>query len=130
MGFDPDNNVLWSIWAKAVGRTDEQHIGNVMLADINWIDRKAEFSCIFGEKQYWGKGYATEAIQILFDHGFDKLNLNKIWLGTPLANTAMIKIAEKLGMIREGIFTEEMFLYGVWHSVARYGLTKYQRSKL
>lgn len=124
--IDPSNNVLWEVTAKIAKVSEYSYkaekiiIGRVMLANINWINRSAEFSCIFGEPYHWRNGYATEAIRILFTHGFNKLNLHKIWLGT--CNPAMVKVAEKLGMSREGVFASEVFIKGKWLDVYRYGI--------
>ena len=117
--IDPEKQIIWAVSMKTnAGVSPARHIGNIML-DINWIDRKAEFSCIFG-KEHWGKGYATKAIRQLFDHGFNKLNLNKIWLGTPETNKAMVKIAENLGMQKEGKLIHDMYLEGHYVNVIRY----------
>ena len=133
--IDPEKQIIWAVCAElqqwvshapvsaGMEPAGHKHIGNVML-EIDWINRSAEFSCIFGEKKYWGKGYATKAIRQLFEHGFDKLNLHKIWLGTPVTNGAMAHIAENLGMIEEGMLTDQMFLEGEYVDVARFGILR------
>ena len=135
--IDPEKQIIWAVCAElqqwvshapvsaGMEPAGHKHIGNVML-EIDWINRSAEFSCIFGEKEYWGKEYATKAAMAAFEHGFNKLNLHKIWLGTPETNIAMIKIAKKLGMYEEGLLVDQMFLEGEYVDVLRYGLTKYQ----
>ena len=39
------------------------HIGNIKLGPINFIHKYAEISYFIGEKELWGKGYATLAIK-------------------------------------------------------------------
>lgn len=120
-------NSIWPptqlIWAVISLETDE-HIGNVTLKSINWINHSAEFSCVFGEKKYWGKGYATEALSLLIDHGFNKLNLHRIWTGTAATNIGMIRVAKKLGMIKEGAFREATFLQGRYVDILTFGLLR------
>jgi len=123
--INPENNILWAV-SLCGSRT---HIGNIMLANINWIDRNAEFSCIFGEKKYWGKGYATEAAEVLFKHGFEKLNLHKIWLGTAAVNGGMIKVADNLGMEQEGFLKEHLFLEGQYVNCVMLGITRLMWNK-
>src|SRR5262245_32312971 len=50
-----DAVVLAVIWT-ATG----QHIGNVSLQRIGWIDRTAELAILMGDREYWNKGVATE----------------------------------------------------------------------
>jgi RimJ/RimL family protein N-acetyltransferase len=98
------------------------HIGNVSLQNIHRIYRSAEFACVFGEKDYWGKGYGTEAAKMIFNHGFNRLNLHRIFTGTSSTNIGMQKIAKKLGMIHEGTFKEAMFLNGEYVDIYEYGI--------
>ncbi len=100
------------------------HIGNIALQNISQIDRCAEFAGIIGNKNYWNKGISTEAIRLLFEHGFNKLNLNRIWLGTAETNIGMKTIAIKLGMKFEGKLRDHVFLEGKYQSVIQYGILK------
>ena len=45
-------------------------LGSISLKDINWINRSAELGIFIGDKEFRGKGYGTEAIQLLLDYGF------------------------------------------------------------
>ena len=114
-------------YRKAIGKKIPPsyiHIGNVALQNINWVDRTAEFAGIIGEKDYWNKGIGTEAARLLFKHGFSKLNLNKIWLGTAASNLGMISVAGKLGMTIEGRLKDHVFLNGRYEGVIRFGILK------
>ncbi|MBS1620043.1 MAG: GNAT family N-acetyltransferase [Bacteroidetes bacterium] len=99
-----------------------KHIGNISLQNINWIDRNAEIAFLLGEKDYWGKGVMPEAGQLLMRHGFETLNLHRIYCGTSSANTGMQKLAEKLGMNREGVRKEALFKDGVYQDIIEYGI--------
>jgi [ribosomal protein S5]-alanine N-acetyltransferase len=124
---DPKGNILWSVWKITPARPSLA--GSVMLQDISWLNRSAEFTCIF-DKQYWAKGLATAAIRLLFYHGFYKLGLNKIWLGTAKGNKGMAKVAEKVGMLREGVLKQEVFLDGHFEDVYRYAILERRWYKL
>lgn len=100
----------------------EIHIGNVTLQRINWIYRSAEFACVFGRKEYWDKGYGTETARTIFNHGFSRLNLHRIWTGTAATNIGMQRIAEKLGMKKEGVFKDAMFLNSKYVDIFEYGI--------
>ncbi len=100
------------------------HIGNIAFQNINWINRTTEFAGVIGNKDYWNKGIGTKAIGILFEHGFNKLNLNKIYLGTAVTNIGMKNIAIKLGMRPEGILIDHVFLEGQYTNIHQYGILK------
>lgn len=96
--------VLAIIYAK-----DNCHVGNISLQNIDWINRCAEFAIIIGERQYAGRGIATEAGKLIINHGFERLNLNRIWLGVHEANKAAIKVYKKIGFKDEGRFRQRFF---------------------
>jgi len=98
------------------------HVGNISLQSINWIDRNAEIAFLLGEKAYWGKGIMLEAGRLLIDHGFKMLNLHRIYCGTSSDNVGMQRLAEKLGMIQEGIRIEAIYKKGKYVDVIEYGI--------
>lgn len=52
-------------------------------------------------KRAWGQGYATEAARAALDFGFTTLELEEIVSFTIPANTASIRVMERLGMSRD-----------------------------
>lgn len=100
------------------------HIGNISLQNINYFDRAAEISFIFGEKAYWGRGYATEAARLFINHAFLQLGLRRIYFGTSEANIGMQKVGEKLGFRREGVRREALFKNDRFYDIYEYGLLK------
>ena len=56
----------------------EKYIGNVYLTDINYVNRTAESHILIGEKEFWGKGIASEAYLLLLDYAFNEIGLNRI----------------------------------------------------
>ena len=57
--FNSQSDLLFGIFV------DERHIGNIKLGPINFIHKSAEISYFIGEKELWGKGYATKAIKLI-----------------------------------------------------------------
>lgn len=125
-GCENDKTLLsFMILCKEDGEASPiEHIGQCSLQRIDLINRSAEFAIVIGEKSYWGKGYATEAINKLFEHGFLKLGLNRIWSGTSILNIGMIKSFEKLGMKQEGIYRQGQFLNGKFYDVVAYAILR------
>ncbi len=105
-----------------VEKTHNEHIGNISLQNISWIDRNAEISFLLGEKNYWGKGVMHEAGILLIQHGFKTLNLHRIHCGTSSKNIGMQKLAEKLGMTQEGVRKEAIYKEGQYYDIIEYGI--------
>ena len=99
-------------------------VGNVDLASFDWINRSAELAIVIGEKDAWGRGLGTQMCKFVLSHGFDKLNLNRIWTGTADTNLAMKSLAKKIGMSLEGVFKEGMFLNGEYIDVHSFGILR------
>ena len=99
-----------------------EHIGNISLQSIDHINQSAEFAIMFGEKQYWGKGYAYKAAKLIIDHAIQKLNLRRIYCGTADGNIGMKKLALKLGMSEEGRRKEAFFFEGYYVDIVEFGM--------
>lgn len=63
---------------------------------------------------YWKKGFATEAVNLVLDFGFDMLKLHRIQAGCAVENIGSIKVLEKVGMIKEGRGRQILPLKGGW----------------
>lgn len=95
-----------------ISKEENKHIGNIKLGPINRMHLFANMGIIIGEKNYWGKGYATEAIKIVVDYAFNKLNLHKITAGVYVENTRSKKVFLKAGFKKEGILKKHYFYNG------------------
>lgn len=111
-----------------IDKDSDEHIGNISLQSINWIDRSAEIAFLLGEKKFWGRGVMYEAGKILIEHGFSTLNLHRLHCGTSSENVGMQKLAEKLGMQQEGIRREAIFKDNHYFDIIEFGLLKKEMS--
>ncbi|MDF3820168.1 GNAT family N-acetyltransferase [Leptospira sp. 96542] len=110
-----EDQVVLGIFHKSDG-----HIGNLSLQDISWLNRTAEFAIIIGNQKHHRKGVSIHASRYLLDHGFQKLNLNKIYCGTSDNNIGMQRLALNLGMKEEGRRIDHLFLEGSYRSIVLY----------
>jgi diamine N-acetyltransferase len=76
-------------------------VGTCAFNSIDWRVKSAEFGIMIGEKRYWNQGYGTEAVRLLVQHGFDMLNLNRIFLHVFVTNPRAIRAYEKVGFTLE-----------------------------
>ena len=98
------------------------HIGNIALHDIHPINRSADMALIIWIKNKWVMGYGTEACNLIINHGFNALNLHRITCGTFSTNVGMMRLAEKLGFVQEGVRKQAAWKNGEWVDVVEYGL--------
>lgn len=103
-----NNNITFAI----VEKEKNKHIGNIKLGNINWIHRYAEIGLIIGEKDYWGKGIAREAIGLVVDYAFKGINLRKLNAGIYINNVGSIKAFQKCGFKQAFIEKEKYFFEG------------------
>jgi len=95
---NPDN-----VFLTIVSRDRNKHIGNIKIGPINRSHRYADVGVIIGEKSFWGKGIATEAIKLVVDYAFNKLDLHKLTAGAYSRNIGSIKAFKKAGFSVEGV---------------------------
>lgn len=94
--------------------TDEM-IGTIGLHSIDHINRTATLGIFIGNKNYWSKGYGTEAIQLILDFGFNYLNLKNINLALMEFNQRALKCYEKCGFKEIGRRRKCKFINGKYY---------------
>ena len=87
-----------------------KHIGNIKLGPIHQHYKYADISYFIGEKSYWGKGIATDAIFLITDFGFKILNLNRIQAGAFADNIGSLKALEKNGYKKDAVLRKQIFV--------------------
>ena len=93
------NNGTDNYYAYIIRKEDNMPIGEV---DIHWSGYyNKHIVGIVIEAKYRGKGYAEEALYLLCDVAFNKLNLSKIYDDFPATRLSAEKIFSKVGFIRE-----------------------------
>jgi diamine N-acetyltransferase len=106
-------------------------VGNCGFMKINWLNRYGEIGIQIGEKKYWDRGFGTRAVKLLVGHGFQTLNLHRVWLRVYETNSRAIRAYEKAGFTHEGRFREAQFQNGSYQDVLIMGLlsTEWQDGK-
>lgn len=88
-------------------------IGTGELIIKSLTNREGEIGYVI-HPDYWGKGYATEAAQLLLKLGFTVLNLHRIFATCDPRNQASEKVLSKLSMTFEGRIRESILLKDGW----------------
>lgn len=90
-----DDDFSWAVTLKDSGEL----IGMVGLR-IN--EFKADLGYVLG-RQWWGRGYATEAVQSIVDWALSQPGIYRVWAMCDVDNLASARVLEKVGMSREGV---------------------------
>lgn len=99
-------------------------IGDIGLANIHPKDHSATFGIAIGEKDYWSKGYGTEAARLIVNYGFEQLNLHRINSGVISFNERSIRLHMKVGFKKEGRQREAIFKNGRFHDHVVFGILR------
>ena len=71
-----------------------------------------------------GKGYATEAARAVLELALEQLDFYRVEARLDARNKASAGICERLGMQREGVLRNNMYLKGEWTSEAVYAVVR------
>lgn len=66
------------------------------------------------DRRYRGNGYATEALTVIINYLFTRLNKHRITASIDPINISSIKLIERLGFRKEAHFIESLFFQGEW----------------
>lgn len=112
-----DTEYVWAIHDER-GR----HIGFTGLHHIDWRNRKATSGIVIGDRDAWGRGYATDAMRVRTKFAFETLNLHRIESEAFSENAASQRALEKVGYRREGVLRKRTWSEGRWHDSITYAI--------
>jgi diamine N-acetyltransferase len=92
-------------------------VGTCGIYGIDWPSRSAEAGISIGEKNYWNQGYGTDVMRLLLQHGFDTLNLNRVYLRVFSNNDRAIRCYEKAGFVHEGRLRQAHYRNGEYSDI-------------
>lgn len=94
-----------------------EHAGQVIGDVALWLsdDRgaTAEIGWVL-DPEAGGRGFATEAVTAVLDHGFTRHRLHRVVAQMDARNTASARLAERLGMRREAHHRQNWWSKGEW----------------
>jgi RimJ/RimL family protein N-acetyltransferase len=97
-----------------------RHIGFAALTQVDWATRSALGGIVIGEKDAWGKGYATDVLRTRARIFFEELGMHRLEGHT--INPAMRRVYEKAGYVAEGVARQKAFRGGRWHDAWVYAM--------
>ena len=92
-------------------------VGSVYLRDIDHNHHKAEYGIFIGEREALGKGFGTQAAELMIRYGLEELKLHKVMLRVLAENFPARKSYEKAGFVQEAYLKDEVFLENQYKDV-------------
>lgn len=102
---------------------DDKLIGQMGM----WIEQPHGDSFVWiliGERDYWGKGYGTDAMRVFMRYAFQEWNLHRLSLRVFGFNQRALRSYEKCGFVYEGVNRNALNKMGqrwdeVWMGITR-----------
>ncbi len=91
-------------------KVENKLIGNCGIRKNNAASTEAELGCEL-DPQYWGQGFAFEAVSRILKYAFENLKLQQSWVTTNPKNLTAIKLVEKLHFHYEETLHDDAVIY-------------------
>lgn len=103
-------------------KIDNKVVGCVSLTNIDLINRKAELGVMIGNKDYRNKTTGLEAIALMAEHAFTRLNLNKLYGALHEKLDPWLILMGFVGVERTGLLVEDGFRNGEYFNNIMFAL--------
>ena len=120
------NNFVFAILA----RPDKNLIGNCGLHNVDLKNRCAVFGIFIGDKEYWSKGYGTDATRTMLRFAFEQLGLNRVELEVYDFNPRALRAYEKAGFRRDGTRRQALYRDADFHDIHLMGILRAEWDQL
>ncbi|MFJ8260975.1 GNAT family N-acetyltransferase [Rummeliibacillus sp. NPDC094406] len=117
INYKEKRGIKWGIELKET----EEIIGTIGFHDWSSEHKRAEIAYAL-LPEYWGNGYATEAVLKVISYGFNELDLTRIGAVVFTENTASNLLLAKLGFNKEGVLRNYMYQNNVPYDTNVYSL--------
>jgi [ribosomal protein S5]-alanine N-acetyltransferase len=117
--IDKNEGINWAITLKGSTKL----IGIIGHYKMRWEHFRSEIGYML-LSEYHGKGITTEAIKLMIDFGFNKMNMHSLEGIIDPANKASARVLEKNGFVKEAHFIENEFFEGKFLDTVIYSLIK------
>lgn len=105
----------WGITLKG----DDTIIGRIDLLRFDENDSSCGFAYMLGS-EFWGKGYATEALRAVFTFAFEKMEMERIDADHMSENVGSGRVMQKSGMQHIGKTPSKYEKNGIWYDADEY----------
>jgi RimJ/RimL family protein N-acetyltransferase len=83
-------------------KSNDSHVGNVSLDQIDLYNRNARMSIFLAEKEQRGEGLGSDALMLLLTYAFEDLGLHRVYVKMEADNPQLLDFYKKHGFRNEG----------------------------
>ncbi|MEM7119226.1 MAG: GNAT family protein [Chloroflexota bacterium] len=105
-------------------KNDPAYIGEAVLNEFDWEVKTADFRIVLAGSAYFGKGYGTEATQLIIHHGLYTLDLDRITLEVYDFNPRAQHIYKKIGFRQNDVLPNALYWEGNYQDALVMSVTK------
>jgi diamine N-acetyltransferase len=91
-------------------------IGTIDLFEYDPLHRRAGVGVLIDEVTERNKGFANEALQLMINYSFDRLNLHGLFCNIFESNDPSVKLFEKNNFVQTGIKKDWVLLKNKWEN--------------
>ena len=96
---------------------EQRSIGTIFLRSVDKVNGSGVVGIFIGDRRYLGKGYGTDALNVLLDFGFGEVRLERIELEVFDYNLRAIRSYQKAGFQTDALLRRSRFHHGEHHDV-------------
>jgi len=108
------------LYSSIVHKSTHAIIGTAMVFNFNHDAKHAEIGYVF-HKDYWGKGYGSEAVRLMNNFAFEYLKLHKLHARVVNANIGSIRVLERNGFVLEGCLKDYHYVEDAYYDSLLFG---------
>ena len=103
---------------------DGKLIGQCALFNVNATAQTCELGITIGDKEYWGRGYGHESINLLVEYAFRYHNYRKVWLQVHAGNERAMRAYQACGFVEEGRLRAHVWSDGRYDDLVVMGMLR------
>ena len=101
-------------------------VGVLILADIDWKNRRASVGAKLASIGNRSKGYGTDALMAVMRYAFDELGLHRLDASRLATNQASARALAKCGFVEEGLKREYIYKGGKYQDLVELGILAHE----
>ena len=129
LGDGRRNGMSWVVEADVDDGAEGKVIGHCALFNVDDVAHTAELGIVIGDKAYWGRGYGSDAVNVLLDYAFRLRNLRKVYLNVNGNNPRAMRAYAKCGFVEEGRWRKHVWSNGEYVDLVCMGILREEYKK-